>query len=146
LGNICRSPSAEGVFRHYLAQAGLAESVEVDSAGTGDWHVGEPPDKRAQAAALSRGYDLSRFRGRQVSVSDFDRFDYIIAMDHANAKRLREMAPDKAANKVHLFLSFHPETDLAEVPDPYYEGGFDSVLDLIEGASAGLLQDIQRAL
>lgn len=143
LGNICRSPTAEGVFRHCVLQAGMVQQIEIDSAGTGDWHIGEPPDRRAQMAARQRGYDLSSQRARQVTTADFHIFDDIIAMDHSNVHNLRAIAPDSEQEKVHLLLSFHPESDLTEVPDPYYEGGFDEVLDLIEAASQGLLARIR---
>lgn len=136
LGNICRSPTAEGVFTALAAKAGA--TVEVDSAGTGDWHVGDPPDARAQAEAAGRGYDLSVLRARQAVAADFARFDLILAMDRANLAALERMRPAGSATPVRLFLDY-ADGPRDEVPDPYYEGGFDLVLDLIEDASTGLL-------
>ena len=146
LGNICRSPTAEGVFRAKVADAGLAERIEIDSAGTSDWHIGEPPDDRGQQAAARRGYDLSAQRARQVKAGDFDRFDYVIAMDQSNVAKLSALAPAGTSEKISLFLAFAPEVGTREVPDPYYGGpdGFDRVLDMIEAASLGLLDDIRR--
>ena len=146
LGNICRSPTAEGVFRHLVAAEGLSESITIDSAGTGAWHIGDPPDARAQAAARRRGIELSGQRARQVAAGDFERFDYVIAMDQSNLANLSMQAPDAAHPRIHLFLDFAPDVGTKEVPDPYYggPGGFDDVLDMIEAASMGLLQDIRR--
>ncbi|WP_374980355.1 low molecular weight protein-tyrosine-phosphatase [Pseudomonas solani] len=145
LGNICRSPTAEGVLRHKLREAGLAEQVEVDSAGTGDWHVGKAPDTRTRQAALRRGYDLSLLRARQVSVEDFSRFDLVLAMDHSNLRDLKGLRrngsePDLLLRRYGLV----PE----EVPDPYYGGeeGFEEVLDLIEQACDGLVAEIRGRL
>ncbi|WP_017937807.1 low molecular weight protein-tyrosine-phosphatase [Zestomonas thermotolerans] len=145
LGNICRSPTAEGVFRHKLQQAGLAERVLVESAGTGDWHVGKAPDRRAQQAAARRGYDLSGLRARQVAVEDFQRFDLILAMDHDNLARLRALH-DGGRAELDLFLRRYRVGD--EVPDPYYggPGGFEAVLDLIEQASDALLDEVRQRL
>ncbi len=144
LGNICRSPSAEGVFRETLANAGQEEAVFIESAGTGNWHVGKAPDARAQKAALGRGIDISAQRARQVRARDFEDFDLILAMDHDNLHDLRQAAPASARERIQLFLDFAPELGVSEVPDPYYGGsrGFDDVLDLIEAASAGLLDHI----
>ncbi|SFO90538.1 low molecular weight protein-tyrosine-phosphatase [Pseudomonas borbori] len=146
LGNICRSPTAEAVLRHKLRELGL-EGVEVDSAGTGDWHVGKPPDSRTRQAAQLRGYDLSALRGRQVCVSDFRRFDLILAMDNSNLEQLRRMRPGDAMAELDLFLRRY---DLApvEVPDPYYGGeeGFQQVLDLLEQACDGLLRELRGRL
>ncbi|MNQ95214.1 Low molecular weight protein-tyrosine-phosphatase YfkJ [compost metagenome] len=143
LGNICRSPTAEAVLRHKLRELGL-EGVEVDSAGTGDWHVGKPPDSRTRQAAQLRGYDLSALRGRQVCAGDFRRFDLILAMDNSNLEQLRRMSPDGAMAELDLFLRRY---DLApdEVPDPYYGGeeGFERVLDLLEQACDGLLRELR---
>lgn len=136
LGNICRSPTAHGVFLKLAAEAGA--DVYVESAGTGGWHVGDPPDARAAAEAARRGYDLSALRAQQVTTADFDRFDLIVAMDHANLTALERMRPMDSETPVELFLTY-ADTDRDEVPDPYYEGGFDLVLDLIEEASRGLL-------
>ena len=145
LGNICRSPAAEGVFRTVVADAGLSEAISVDSAGTSNWHVGEPPDQRGQDAAAKRGYDLSAQRGRQVAGGDFDRFDYIIGMDQSNIANLSALAPVGTGDKIALSLEFAPQLNQREVPDPYYggPGGFDDVLDMIEAASKGLLDDIR---
>jgi len=140
LGNICRSPTAHGVFVALAREANVP--VTVESAGTGGWHVGDPPDARAAAEAAARGYDLSALRAQQVTAMDFDRFDRIIAMDHANMIALERMRPMGNDTPVTLFLSYAAGTDRTEVPDPYYEGGFDLVLDLIEDASRGLLRDI----
>lgn len=144
LGNICRSPMAEGVFRALAAKRGL--DVEVDSAGTGAWHVGEPPDGRGQQAALRRGIDLSSLRGRQVSAGDFEHFDLILAMDDGNLVDLRQMVSGSARERARLFLEFAPECGRREVPDPYYggDGGFDDVLDLIEAASDGLADHLMQ--
>ena len=140
MGNICRSPTAEGVFRHYVSEAGLAELFEIDSAGTHAYHVGEPPDKRAQQAAARRGFSLEDIRARRVAPEDFERFHHIIAMDQDNLVMLQEQAEGGQREKIRLFLEFAsgPET---EVPDPYYGGatGFERVLDLVEDASRGLL-------
>jgi len=143
MGNICRSPTAEGVLRHFARESGLAERLTVDSAGTHAYHVGEPPDRRAVAAAERRGVLLSDIRARRVSDDDFERFDYIIAMDEDNRRRLLEQAPEEHHHKVHLFLSFAAVSE-TEVPDPYYGGGagFERVLDLVELASRGLLETL----
>ena len=144
LGNICRSPTAHGVFEGMLAGRGLADMVEVDSCGTGGWHVGEAPDTRAAAEAAKRGYELGHLRARQVSAADFRRFDYILAMDRANLRDLRLLCPSEYAGHLGLFLEFAPDTGVTEVPDPYYGGeeGFSHVLDLVESASEGLLETI----
>ncbi|WP_043310046.1 low molecular weight protein-tyrosine-phosphatase [Pseudomonas sp. ML96] len=147
MGNICRSPTAEGVFRHRLAQAGLHELVTVDSAGTGDWHVGKAPDGRSSQAALTRGYDLSSLRARQVQREDFHGFDLILAMDHDNLARLQALRPATGGAELDLFLRRY-QLALDEVPDPYYGGadGFEQVLDLIEQASDALLVEIKGRL
>ncbi len=144
LGNICRSPMAEGVFAHVAAEAGRGSDFHLDSAGTGDWHIGKPPDERAQAAALARGIDLSRQRARRVRPRDFSDFDLILAMDRDNVRALEVMAPPEAQAGVRLFMEFAPETGVREVPDPYFgaEGGFDHALDLIEAAARGLLSHL----
>ena len=148
LGNICRSPTAEGVFTALIHREGLSDVVSIDSAGTGAWHVGDQPDRRAQAAAKTRGYDLSTQRARQIKETDFWDFDYVIAMDSQNHSDLSMMAPTNAQNRIRMFLSFAPEKGIRDVPDPYYGGadGFDHVLDLVEAASLGLLQDIRKRL
>lgn len=145
MGNICRSPTAEGVFRHFVNEAGLSEQFDIDSAGTHAYHVGEPPDHRAAAAAERRGISLANIAARRVSDDDFERFDFIIAMDDDNRQRLLDQAPEEHRSKVTLFLSF-ADNDEREVPDPYYGGaaGFERVLDLVEEASRGLLATIQR--
>lgn len=141
LGNICRSPTAEGVFRRLAEDAGVA--VEVDSAGTGGWHIGDPPDRRATHEAAKRGYDLSVLRARQAGPSDFGAFDLILAMDRSNHADLERMRPDGNQTPVRMFLDY-ADSPRDEVPDPYYEGGFDLVLDLIEDASRGLLRELAR--
>jgi len=142
LGNICRSPTAHGVFESKLKSLGHDEWVYVDSCGTGDWHVGEGPDRRATAEALQRGYALEHLRARQVRTEDFGDFDYILAMDKANLRNLESMKPRNFEGRLGLFLDFFPDAGIEEVPDPYYGGdeGFAQVLDLIEGASDGLIQ------
>ncbi len=147
LGNICRSPTAEGVLRHQLAEAGLAEVIHVASAGTGDWHVGNPPDSRTRRAAQLRGYDLSAQRAQQVSVEDFTRYDLILAMDKSNLSNLQAMRPGHASAELDLFLRRY-EGALDEVPDPYYGGeqGFEHVLDLIEAACRGLVSELKGRL
>lgn len=147
LGNICRSPTAEGVFRHRLQGAGLEDRVLVKSAGTGDWHVGKAPDSRTRQAALRRGYDLSAQRARQVEVADFQRFDLILAMDHSNLRNLQAMQPGSTNAELDLYLRRY-QLALDEVPDPYYGGedGFEQVLDLIEQASDALLSEIRGRL
>jgi protein-tyrosine phosphatase len=148
MGNICRSPTAEGVFRERARAAGLAERLFVDSAGTHDYHVGSPPDARARGAARGRGYDLSDLRGRQVERGDFETFDYVLAMDGENLGNLLRICPDGLSHKVRLFLSFSQRYHGQEVPDPYYGGpdGFERVLDMIEDAADGLIAEIGRAL
>ncbi len=145
LGNICRSPSAEGVFRDMVAQKGLSGQITTDSAGTGDWHVGNPPDPRAQKAALDRGVDISDLRARQVRAKDFIEFDYVLAMDRSNYAKLQQICPSGYEDRLYMFLSFYPDSSEEEVPDPYFGGadGFDYVLDLIEKASEGLVEDIK---
>jgi len=153
LGNICRSPTAQGVFEALRDRRGLGREIEADSCGTGDWHVGEPPDRRAAAAALARGYDLSPLRARQVTPRDFDRFDYILAMDRQNLAALRCLRPAVFGGHLGLFLPFARAAHTGstplpdEVPDPYYGGdeGFARVLDLVELASEGLLREIAGA-
>jgi len=133
-------------MRSAIARAGLSDLVEVDSAGTHDYHVGEAPDRRAARTAADRGYDLSGLRGRQVAAADFERFDLILAMDRANLARLRERCPPQLQHKLALVLSYASGLETDEVPDPYYGGdaGFERVLDLLEAAAAGLLQALQR--
>ena len=146
MGNICRSPTAEGVFRHIVNQSGLEKRIHIDSAGTHAYHIGNPPDSRAQAAAHQRNIDLSSQRARKVKTDDFHEFDYIIAMDDSNITDLEYICPEGLEEKLHLFLNFSEETQQHEVPDPYYGGsrGFEDVLDLVEQASAGLLNTIKE--
>lgn len=147
LGNICRSPTAEGVFRRELEKAGLAHRAEVDSCGTEHWHVGKGPDPRATAAARRRDVDLSELRARQLAAEDFSRFDYLLAMDHDNLATIRERCPEGCGAHIGLFLDFAGHVD-RPVPDPYYGGeqGFEEVLDLVEAASRGLVEEIARRL
>jgi protein-tyrosine phosphatase len=146
LGNICRSPTAEGVFRHLLRQEAPELQVEVDSAGTADYHLGEPPDLRSQRAAMRRGIDLGALRARQVTPADFARFDLILAMDRANLLELEAMRPKNSRARVQLFLEYAPELGRLEVPDPYLRdaSGFEEVLDLSAAASRGLLAGLQK--
>jgi protein-tyrosine phosphatase len=146
LGNICRSPTAEGVCRHLAAQRGLDGRVELDSAGTGAWHAGEPPDRRAQAEARRRGIDLSGQRARAVRPEDFARFDHILAMDADNLAQLRAACPAEHRHKIRRLLDLAPELGVADVPDPYYGGsdGFRRVFDLVERACGALLDELAR--
>jgi len=149
LGNICRSPTADGVFRSMVASAGLSDLVQVDSAGTAAWHIGKTPDPRTIKAAAERGYDLSLLRARQALAADFDQFDYVLAMDLENLSNLRALKPAAARTDPQLFLrSFARRFNIDEVPDPYYGGadGFEQVLDLVEDACEGLLADIRQRL
>jgi len=154
MGNICRSPTAEGVLRHRLAQAGLAGWVEVDSAGTHAYHVGHPPDERSQTHAARRGYDLSDLRARQVRERDFERFDLLLAMDWDNLALLEAECPDRPEwrHKLRRLTEFLPQTSphagAQVVPDPYYGGaeGFDRVLDLVESACDGLVEYLRQRL
>ena len=145
MGNICRSPTAEGVFRHLAEPAGVAGQLQIDSAGTHAYPAGEPPDHRARAAAERRGMSLEGIVARRVTEDDFERFDYIVAMDEDNLERLRAEAPVHYHDKIRLFLEFG-SSDEREVPDPYYGGsaGFERVLDLVEEASRGLLETLSR--
>lgn len=147
MGNICRSPTAEGVVRVQLDKAGLAGRVEVDSAGTHGYHTGEPPDPRAQRLALRRGYDLSRLRARRVSEADFVRFDRILAMDSDNLEILLRQCPPEHRHKLGLLLDYSRGFAEREVPDPYYgnDAGFERVLDLIEDAARGLVENLRTA-
>ena len=143
LGNICRSPTAEGVFRDLVEREGLSGKVQTDSAGTHAYHIGEPPDGRAQAEAKRRGIDISGLRGRQARATDFKDFDYVLAMDRSNHHNLLSICPLNGEQRLGMFLDFAPDVGRREVPDPYYEGGFDSVYDMIEQATQGLLADIR---
>ncbi|MDJ0939497.1 MAG: low molecular weight protein-tyrosine-phosphatase [Woeseiaceae bacterium] len=144
MGNICRSPTAEGVFRHHVAEGGLGEAIDIDSAGTHAYHVGEAPDRRSQEAAERRGITLDDIRARRVKSEDFERFDLILAMDKLNHITLIEQADAEHHEKIQLFLEYAPGAEL-EVPDPYYGGaaGFERVLDMVEEASRGLLETLR---
>ncbi|MGE0582789.1 MAG: low molecular weight protein-tyrosine-phosphatase [Steroidobacteraceae bacterium] len=146
LGNICRSPTAEGVFRALVSREAPRIVVHADSAGTADYHVGAPPDRRTQRAAIDRGYDLSALRARQVEQDDFTRFDLLLAMDESNLADLRARAPQGTHERVKLFLEFAPETGRTEVPDPYYGTArdFDLVVDLAEQGTRGLIRTLGR--
>ncbi|GAO37251.1 phosphotyrosine protein phosphatase [Sulfuricella sp. T08] len=144
MGNICRSPTAEGVFRHQVSKAVQTDNIIIDSAGTHAYHIGSSPDRRAQQAALRRGYDLSSLRGRQVGPGDFQEFDYILAMDRDNLANLLQICPPQEKHKLKLFMEFSREFSQREVPDPYYGGsqGFENVLNMVEDAGLGLLEEI----
>jgi protein-tyrosine phosphatase len=146
MGNICRSPTAEGVFRHYLREQAPDLDVAVDSAGTHDYHVGKPPDPRTVKAAAKRGIDLSQLRARQVQDDDFERFDLILVMDRLNHVTLLERSLPEHHARIRLFLEFAADAGREDVPDPYYGGaqGFEDVLDLVEQASAGLAEELRR--
>lgn len=148
LGNICRSPTAEGVLRHLAALEAPHLNLEVDSAGTADYHIGNPPDPRSQRAALKRGIDLGSMRARQVTAEDFRLFDFILAMDAQNLRRLEARKPRDCRAELGLFLSYVPQCGLREVPDPYYggEAEFEQVLDLTAAAARGFIEALnQRA-
>lgn len=146
MGNICRSPTAQGVFRKLVEEAGLIEQIEIDSAGTHAYHIGEPPDPRAQQTAQRRGIDLSDLRARRAVSADFTRFDYILAMDQDNYHALSALCPQGQERRLSLLLDYAAQARTREVPDPYYGGpsGFEAVFDLVEEAARGLLADIQR--
>jgi len=145
-GNICRSPTAEAIFQKLAADAGIAESVTADSAGTHGYHVGEPPDPRAQEAAAKRGYDLSALRARRFEQADFQRFDLILAMDRDHYSILSNMARHSGGHKLKLMMSYARRFADEEVPDPYYGGsqGFERVLDMLEDAARGLLESWRK--
>ncbi len=146
MGNICRSPMAHGYFEHLVRREGLEQHIEVDSAGTHSYHVGSPPDARAQATAKRRGVDLSGQRARRALREDFEQYDYVLAMDRDNYTILAGLCPAGEEGRLHLFLEYAPQLQEREVPDPYYggPGGFEQVLDMVELAAAGLLDDIRR--
>jgi protein-tyrosine phosphatase len=146
MGNICRSPTAEGVFTKLIAEKKLASQFAVDSAGTHAYHVGNPPDYRAQQAALKRGVELQHLRARRIHDSDFEYFDYILVMDEDNYSRIMDDCPDEHKEKVKYFLEFAPHLGVREVPDPYYgeKLGFERVLDMVEDASLGFLGILQK--
>jgi len=145
MGNICRSPTAEGVFRQRVEAAGLTERFLIDSAGTHGYHVGEPPDARSMEYAAKRGYDLSAQRSRKVQASDFEEFDYLLAMDRDNLKLLQLACPPQHRHKLSLMMSHATRSPSDVVPDPYYGGGkgFDLVLDYLEDAADGLLEKLR---
>ncbi|MEN8174708.1 MAG: low molecular weight protein-tyrosine-phosphatase [Pseudomonadota bacterium] len=147
MGNICRSPTAHGVFRAIVEAEGLDHLVAIDSAGTHAYHVGEGPDRRAQSTARGRGIDISDLRARQVVPEDFQDYDYVLAMDADNLEVLAAACPEGMEHKVRLFMDFAPDWGVREVPDPYYGGasGFQSVFDMVEAASRGLLEEIRNA-
>ena len=147
-GNICRSPTAEGVFRAMVERERLGHRITADSCGTHDYHVGDPPDPRAIRHALRRGYDIGGLRARMLDPDDFERFDLLLALDRGHERILKRQAPPVAKDKVRLFMSYVPELRLTDVPDPYYEEpeAFDHALDLIERACARLLEEIKPGL
>jgi protein-tyrosine phosphatase len=148
MGNICRSPTAEGVLRHLVREAGLHERIHIDSAGTLDYYSGSPPDERSRAHALRRGYDLSSLRARQVAAADFERFDLILAMDWTNMAALKALCPPRHLHKLRLLMEFAPRGSSEVVPDPYAGGraGFERVLDDIELGCRGVLIQLDQAL
>jgi protein-tyrosine phosphatase len=146
MGNICRSPMAHGVFAKRLRDTGLEHVVEVDSAGTHGYHAGEPPDRRAQVTARSRGYELSDLRARRLQEQDFHEFDYILVMDQENLSHAQSLQPEDGKARLHRFLEFAATRSEREVPDPYYGGaqGFEKVLDLVEDAAEGFLSHLRE--
>ena len=148
LGNICRSPTAHGVFRHKVAAAGLSDRVRVDSAGTSNYHPNSPPDQRSQSHAAGRGYDLSDLRARQIRGADFETFDLILVMDWDNLEQVKRQCPLRHQHKLRRFTEFCLQFNSPVVPDPYFGGtdGFEQVLDLVEDASDGLLQHVRENL
>lgn len=145
MGNICRSPTAEAVFKRYVKHAGLDQRIHSDSAGTHGYHIGDAPDVRSQWHAAQRGYDLSGLRARQVAVDDFARFDFVLAMDESNLALLRRDCPRAHASKLALLMTYGAGGETIAVPDPYYGGasGFERVLDMAEDAAQGLLRHIR---
>ncbi len=148
LGNICRSPTAHGVFAAMVKSAGLSDQIVVDSCGTSGWHIGNPPDERSVAMAAERGFDLSVLRASQIQIQDFETFDYVLAMDEQNLLDLKAIAPADYAGHLDLLLNFDSSTEIGEVPDPYYGGeeGFVLAVELIEAACEELLKHIKAAL
>jgi protein-tyrosine phosphatase len=144
LGNICRSPIAEGVFRHVAQKAGVLDDLQIDSAGLGSWHVGLPPDQRAQDALANRGINISDLRARRIAPEDFEAFDLILAMDKANQKGLLKLAPKEHQGKIRLFMDCAPNFGVHEIPDPFFgdKEGFDYVVQLIDAACRGLLRSL----
>ncbi len=146
MGNICRSPTAQGVFTKLVIEEGLSHLIEIDSAGTHAYHVGEPPDPRARETAQRRGIDLSRQRARRALAEDFEQFDYVLAMDEDNHRALSALCPPGLEERLKLFMNYAPHLEILEVPDPYYGGtnGFEAVFDMVDEAARGLLQAIRR--
>ncbi len=151
LGNICRSPTAHGLFQHHVQQAGLDQHIVVDSAGTGGWHIGHPPDSRAQSTALQQGYDISHLQARVVTCDDFEKFDYILGMDNENVANLLDLKPHNYTGTVGLFLEvagikIDEKIKNLEVPDPYYgdQTYFENAIQLIDNGAIGLLSRIQN--
>jgi len=146
MGNICRSPTAHGVFEALVERENLNTMIHVDSAGTHAYHVGEPPDKRAQETARKKGFDLSGLRARQAVARDFHEFDLVVAMDQDNYHSLYSICPEGMEDQIHLLMDYAPEFKTREVPDPYYGGtaGFERVFDMVEAAASGLLEEIRR--
>lgn len=147
-GNICRSPTAEGIFRNLVEARGLADRIDAESAGTGSWHAGEPPDARSQETAKARGVDIGGQRARSVRPDDYENFDLILAMDSGHYRSLERGCPAAFADRVRLFMDYAPETGITDVPDPYYGAGdgFTRVFEMIEIASKGLLREIETQL
>ncbi|MCP3868251.1 MAG: low molecular weight phosphotyrosine protein phosphatase [Gammaproteobacteria bacterium] len=146
MGNICRSPTAHGVFETLVEKENLSGSIQVDSAGTHAFHEGQSPDKRAQETASNRGYDLSAQRARRACEEDFELFDLVVAMDQDNYHSLYKICPEGMEDRIHLLMDYAPSFRTREVPDPYYGGvaGFERVFDMVEAASEGLLKEIRR--
>ncbi len=146
MGNICRSPTAHGVFRKLVVEADLGSVIEIDSAGTHGYHIGEPPDARARQTALERGIDIGDLRARRAEPEDFLHYDYVLAMDRDNFERLSRICPPGMERKLMLLMDFAPDLRVRDVPDPYYGGqqGFDQVFDMVEAAARGLLVDLTK--
>jgi len=146
MGNICRSPTAQGVFTKLVIEEGLSHQIEIDSAGTHAYHLGEPPDRRARETARRRGIDLSRQRARRALAEDFELFDYVLAMDRDNLSALAALCPPGYEERLRLFMDYAPHLEIREVPDPYYGGanGFEAVFDMVDEAARGLLEAIRR--
>lgn len=144
MGNICRSPTAEGVFRSIIKKNNYSEKFEIDSAGTHAYHIGNPPDSRSQATAISYGVDLSNQKARQVHESDFYYYDFIIAMDVNNLEILKSICPNESQSQIQLLLDYHPSFELQSVPDPYYEGKFDEVFDMVYSACSSFFESIVK--
>ena len=144
MGNICRSPTAEGVFRSIIKKNNHSEKFEIDSAGTHAYHIGNPPDSRSQTTAISYGVDLSNQKARQVHESDFYYYDFIIAMDVNNLEILKSICPNESQSQIQLLLDYHPSNELQSVPDPYYEGKFDEVFDMVYSACSSFFESIVK--